>query len=62
MPLIMLFAEERRCPRCGSTLDNDRRAADRRYWVRRQKNHGAPEAGERRLEERRAAQRRRSRD
>jgi ribosomal protein S27AE len=58
VPLIMLFAEERRCPRCGSTLDDDRRATERRFWVRRQKNRGAPEGEERRSAERREAQRR----
>jgi hypothetical protein len=60
VPLTMLFAEERRCPRCGNLLDDDRRVDDRRFWVRRQKDRGAPETGERRIGERRVAQRRRS--
>jgi hypothetical protein len=60
VPLTLLFAEERRCPRCGNLLDDDRRVDDRRFWVRRQRDRGAPEAGERRADDRRAGQRRRS--
>jgi hypothetical protein len=30
-----LFAEERRCPRCGAFMDRERRWADRRQLVRR---------------------------
>ena len=34
-PLDSLFAEERRCPRCGANLNDDRRVTDRRQIVRR---------------------------
>ncbi len=34
-PLEALFAEERRCPRCGAFLHDDRRAAERRLIHRR---------------------------
>ena len=36
-PLEALFAEERRCPRCGANLRNERRDADRRINNRRLK-------------------------
>ena len=35
-PLESLFAEERRCPRCGAFLDDDRRDTERRLTNRRQ--------------------------
>jgi hypothetical protein len=59
-----LFAEERRCPRCGAVMDPERRAFDRRQVVRRRNpphDPGPPSgegAGERRVAERRVAQRR----
>jgi DNA replicative helicase MCM subunit Mcm2 (Cdc46/Mcm family) len=57
-----LFAEERRCPRCGAVMDSERRAFDRRQVVRRQNppdDPGPPPGtGERRVAERRVAQRR----
>jgi len=34
-PLESLFAEERRCPRCGAFLRNERREAERRESIRR---------------------------
>ncbi len=34
-PLEALFAEERRCPRCGAFLNNERREAERRVRHRR---------------------------
>jgi hypothetical protein len=34
-PLDSLFADERRCPRCGAFLDAERREAERRKEVRR---------------------------
>jgi hypothetical protein len=34
-PLDSLFAEERRCPRCGAHLDVERREAERRQVARR---------------------------
>ena len=34
-PLESLFAEERRCPRCGAFLRNDRREGERRQTNRR---------------------------
>lgn len=35
-PIEQLFADERRCPRCGAPLQNDRRATDRRQANRRE--------------------------
>jgi len=60
-PLDSLFAEERRCPRCGAYLRDDRREFERRALVRRQNpllDPGPPEEGERRLAERRTRRRR----
>ena len=61
-PLASLFAEERRCPRCGALLDPERRAADRRVRVRRVNppdDPGPPPGtGERRVAERRIGRRR----
>jgi DNA-directed RNA polymerase subunit N (RpoN/RPB10) len=61
-PLESLFAEERRCPRCGAYLRDDRREFERRVSLRRQNpayDPGPPEeAGERRLAERRIGRRR----
>jgi len=63
-PLESLFAEERRCPRCGAFLDNERREFERRLVLRRQNPPGDPgppaEDGERRLAERRVKRRRTS--
>jgi ribosomal protein S27AE len=60
-PLESLFAEERRCPRCGAFLNAERRDNDRRSYVRRQNppdDPGPPDKGERRVEERRTGRRR----
>jgi ribosomal protein S27AE len=60
-PLESLFAEERRCPRCGAFLNGERREDDRRWLLRRQNpldDPGPPSEEERRLEERRKARRR----
>jgi len=61
-PLEALFAEERRCPRCGAFLASDRRVVDRRQRVRRVNPPDdpgpPPETGERRLAERRHGPRR----
>jgi hypothetical protein len=60
-PLESLFAEERRCPRCGAFLNDERRENDRRWLLRRQNPlhvPGPPSDEERRLEERRKARRR----
>ena len=61
-PLESLFAEERRCPRCGAFLDRERREIDRRETIRRQnpaEDPGPPtESGERRVAERRVRRRR----
>jgi hypothetical protein len=63
-PLESLFAEERRCPRCGAFLNPERREDERRQDVRRQNPMTKPgpptDDGERRSEERRKAQRRAS--
>ena len=60
-PLDSLFAEERRCPRCGANLATERREFERRDMLRRQNlpdDPGPPEEGERREVERRVARRR----
>lgn len=60
--LDSLFAEERRCPRCGGMLFGDRRLAHRRKGERRQNASdipGPPGSFERRTRERRGTQRRR---
>ena len=69
-PLEALFAEERRCPRCGAFLHDDRREAERRVVHRRlnppddpgpPRTKGKGKAAtdeERRVAERRAARRR----
>jgi hypothetical protein len=61
-PLDSLFAEERRCPRCGAFLNDDRRAVDRRSFDRRQNpanDPGPPDGGpERRVADRRTERRR----
>ncbi len=59
--LDSLFAEERRCPRCGAFLENERREHDRRQTVRRQnppETPGPPDGEERRVSERRTTRRR----
>ncbi|HXI79594.1 MAG TPA: hypothetical protein VNM34_02120 [Verrucomicrobiae bacterium] len=65
-PLESLFTEERRCPRCGAFLNDERRDADRRFYLRRQNpvaDPGPPaEDEERRLEERRKGRRRKPQD
>jgi hypothetical protein len=60
-PLDSLFAEERRCPRCGAFLSHERRETDRRGTIRRQNppgDPGPPGIEERRIEERRRTRRR----
>jgi len=61
-PIEALFAEERRCPRCGAFLDTERRATERRSVIRRQnppQDPGPPAAdGERRERDRRTSRRR----
>jgi len=61
-PIEALFAEERRCPRCGAYLRDERRDFDRRQTVRRtnpEKDPGPPpDEGERREGERRKSRRR----
>jgi len=62
-PLEQLFADERRCPRCGAPLQNDRRATDRRRSTRRVNptdDPGPPSGAEQRTAERRAGGRRRA--
>jgi hypothetical protein len=63
VPLESLFAEERRCPRCGAFLNADRRESERRTTNRRQNppNDPGPPGGEdreRRVEQRRNGARR----
>jgi hypothetical protein len=60
-PLDSLFAEERRCPRCGAFLSPERRENERRGTIRRQNppdDPGPPGIDDRRLAERRKARRR----
>ena len=61
-PIESLFAEERRCPRCGAYLNPERRETDRRRQIRRENpmdDPGPPDdLGERRDGERRTIQRR----
>ena len=61
-PIDALFAEERRCPRCGAFLEHERRETDRRFAIRRVNppdEPGPPDgAGERRVAERRTLRRR----
>jgi phage FluMu protein Com len=48
-PLDALFAEERRCPRCGAFLNAERRDTERRTYHRRQNpatDPGPPDADE----------------
>jgi hypothetical protein len=60
VPLAGLFAEERRCPRCGAALQDDRRAIDRRTFIRRLNRSGKSPTGiERRVADRRAKRPRR---
>jgi DNA-directed RNA polymerase subunit N (RpoN/RPB10) len=59
VPLAELFAEERRCPRCGASLQDDRRKYDRRMLVRRDSRTGrSPTGDERRIADRRIMSRR----
>jgi hypothetical protein len=63
-PLESLFAEERRCPRCGVAMNLERRDIERREQVRRQNppdDPGPPPDGDRRVAQRRSVQRRRGR-
>jgi DNA-directed RNA polymerase subunit RPC12/RpoP len=60
-PLESLFAEERRCPRCGAYLDKERREIERRERLRRQNppdDPGPPDGIERRVADRRVKRRR----
>ena len=60
--LDSLFAEERRCPRCGGMLFGERRVANRRKGERRKNRAdvpGPPGSFERRTSQRRKSQRRR---
>jgi hypothetical protein len=64
-PLDSLFTEERRCPRCGAFLNDERRDNERRSYIRRDNpadDPGPPTEEERRLEERRLARRRKRQD
>jgi hypothetical protein len=61
-PIESLFAEERRCPRCGAYMDVERRVLERRERIRRVNppHDPGPPVGvaERRVAERRVLRRR----
>jgi hypothetical protein len=61
-PLESLFAEERRCPRCGAYMETERRGTERRERARRVNPPDVPGppagGGERRIAERRIRRRR----
>ena len=62
-PIDQLFADERRCPRCGAFLQEDHRKTDRRAANRRAdapESPGPPEPVEHRVAERRKAGRRKA--
>ena len=61
-PVESLFAEERRCPRCGQQLRDERRQAERRALIRRQNpaNDPGPAGEEQRTEDRRQVRRRKN--
>jgi hypothetical protein len=64
-PLESLFAEERRCPRCGAFLNGERRDDERRSYLRRQNpgdDPGPPVEEERRDDDERRTGRRRKRE
>ncbi len=65
-PVESLFAEERRCPRCGAYMNRERRETERRERIRRQNPEDDPgppaDTGERRVEQRRTTRRRRDGD
>lgn len=65
-PLESLFADERRCPRCGAFLNGERRTDERRTAIRRENppdDPGPPKKKkERRVEERRTQRRRKPSD
>jgi hypothetical protein len=56
--LDALFAEERRCPGCGSGLQSERRTIDRRVLIRRQYVPDLDPTREERLGDRRQLRRR----
>jgi hypothetical protein len=60
--LDALFPDERRCPRCGALLNQERRGGNRREFNRRQNppdDPGPPDGVERRQGDRRQGPRRR---
>jgi hypothetical protein len=64
-PLESLFAEERRCPRCGAFMNPERRELERRERNRRQNppdDPGPPGGVERRKGDRRTGRRRKPGD
>jgi hypothetical protein len=64
-PLESLFAEERRCPRCGAFLNGERRGEERRLTARRVNpvdEPGPPKTKERRETDRRQQRRRKPAD
>ncbi len=64
VPLQSLFAEERRCPRCGANLNLERRERERREVIRRggEVAGAPPEGQERRGDDRRKVRRRKNTD
>ena len=61
-PFESLFAEERRCPRCGAALNLERRQVERRTAIRREASLENLAPTERRAGDRRAERRRKPTD
>jgi phage FluMu protein Com len=64
-PFESLFAEERRCPRCGAALNLERRQVERRTAIRREASFEelpASKSEDRRVGDRRGERRRKPTD
>jgi len=59
-PLAQLLADERLCPRCGASLQGDRRVSERRVYLRRQVKIALRTRKDRRVADLRTGQRRRT--
>src|ERR1035437_6934813 len=59
-PLAQLLADERLCPRCGASLQGDRRVSERRVYLRRQVKLALPTRKDRRVADVRTGPRRKT--